>query len=235
MSHGDDRAGIVLQKAFEPGDRFRVEMVGRLVEQQQVGRPQEKPAQRDATPLATRQRGNVRVGRRKPQRVHRQFHARVEIPALCRLDAILDLPLLFEDLLHLLRRQILAEPGVDLVVLVQQRPCLRNPFLDVAQHVLRPVQPRFLRQEADADPVSRIRFAEEIVVLAGHDSEERALAGPVEAEHTDLRARQEREPDIFQNDMVGLVNLAQTFHGVDELRHFEPLILLQEVRRSGAF
>ena len=53
---GDDRAGIVLEEALEPGDRFGVEMVGRLVEQQQVGRLQQQPAQRDAAALAARQR-----------------------------------------------------------------------------------------------------------------------------------------------------------------------------------
>ncbi len=37
MRHGDDGAGIFLQMPFQPGDRFGVEMVGRLVEQQQIG------------------------------------------------------------------------------------------------------------------------------------------------------------------------------------------------------
>ena len=35
---GDDGAGVVLEEPLEPGDRLGVEMVGRLVEQQQVGR-----------------------------------------------------------------------------------------------------------------------------------------------------------------------------------------------------
>ena len=45
VGDGDDGARVVLQKALEPGDRFRVEMVGRLVEQQQIRRLQQQPAQ----------------------------------------------------------------------------------------------------------------------------------------------------------------------------------------------
>src|SRR5262249_26599500 len=41
----DDRAGVLLEVALEPRHRFRVEVVGGLVEQQQVGLPQEEPAE----------------------------------------------------------------------------------------------------------------------------------------------------------------------------------------------
>ena len=59
------------------------------------------------------------------------------------------LRLLLEDLVHLLGRQVLAEPRVDLVVAVEQRLDLGDAFLDVAEHGLRRIEPRLLRQEAD--------------------------------------------------------------------------------------
>ena len=117
----DDGARVVLEKALEPGDRFGVEMVGRLVEQQQVRRSQQQAAQRDTAPLAAGEGRDIRVRRRQAQRVHRELDARVEVPALRRFDLVLNLALLLEDLVHLLGRQILAELGVDLVVAVQQR------------------------------------------------------------------------------------------------------------------
>ena len=117
----DDRARVVLEEALEPRHRFGVEMVGRLVEQQQVRRLQQQAAQRDAAPLAAGQRRDVGVGRRQPQRVHRQLEPRVEVPGVGRFDPVLDLALLLEDLVHLLGRQLLAELRVDLVVAVQQR------------------------------------------------------------------------------------------------------------------
>ena len=43
------------------------------------------------------------------------------------------------------------------------------------------------------------RLAEELLVDAGHDAQERALARAVVAEHADLRARIKRQPDPFQD------------------------------------
>ena len=56
VRHGDDGARIVLEKPLEPRHRLGVEVVGGLVEQQQIGRLQQQPAQRDAAPLAAGQR-----------------------------------------------------------------------------------------------------------------------------------------------------------------------------------
>ena len=47
-------------------------------------------------------------------------------------------------------------------------------------------------------------------VLAGHDLEQRALAGAVEAEDADLRAGQKREPDVLEE-------ASECFHRVDVL------------------
>ena len=195
-------------------------MVGRLVEEQQVGRPQQQPAQRHAAALAARERRDVGVRRRQPQRVHRELDARVQVPAAGRLDAVLDLALLLEDLVHLLGRQILAEAGVDLVVAIEQRADLRDALLDVAEHGLRRVEPRLLLQEPDGRPLGLERFAEKGAILARHDPQQRALARSVQAEDADLRARQERQPDVLEDDVVGRMYLPEPFHGVDELwRH----------------
>ena len=146
MRDGDDRALVLVQEVLEPGDRLGVEMVGRLVEQQQVRRLQQQPAQRDATALAARELRDVRVRRRQPQRVHRVLELRVEIPGAGGLDRVLHLGLLLEDLVHLLGRQLLAELRVDLVEARQQRAHWRDALLDVAEHGLRRVERRLLRQ-----------------------------------------------------------------------------------------
>ncbi len=72
---------------------------------------------------------------------------------------------------------------------------------------------------SDANPGRRERFADELGILPRHDAEQRALARAVQAEDTNLGAREKRQPDVLEDDVVGLVNLAQPFHGVDELRH----------------
>ena len=102
----------------------------------------QQPAQRDAAPFTAREPRDVGVGRRQPQRVHRQLEAGVEIPRVGRLDPVLDLRLFLEDLVHLLGRQLFAELRVDLVVAREQRLDLRHAFFDVAAHVLGGIEVR---------------------------------------------------------------------------------------------
>ena len=214
---GDDRALVFLEEALEPGDRLGVEVVGRLVEQQQVRRLQQQPAQRHAAPLAAGERRDVGIGRRTAQRVHRQLELRVDLPGVDRVDLVLQAALLLEHLVHLLGRQVLAELHVQLVVAIEQRLGRGDAFLDVALHSLVGFEPRLLLQEADGDAVGRKRLADELGVLARHDLEQRALAGAVEAEHADLRAGQKREPDVLEDDAVGRMDLPEAFHRVDVL------------------
>ena len=70
VGHGHDDAGVLLQEVLQPRHGVGVEVVGRLVQQQQVGRREQQPAQRDATALAAGQVGHLGVARRQPQRVH---------------------------------------------------------------------------------------------------------------------------------------------------------------------
>ena len=219
MRHRDDRARVVLQEPFEPAHRLGVEVVGRFVEQQQVGRLQQQPTQRHAAPLAARKRGDVGVGRRQPQRVHRQIEAAVEIPRVGGVDPVLQPRLLFEHLVHLLGRHLLAELHVHGVVVVEQLPHLGDALFDVAAHVLGRIQHRLLRQVADGDAFAGERLAAEVVVEAGHDLQQRRLARAVQAEDADLGAGKEREPDVLEDLVVGLVDFPEPLHGVDELRH----------------
>ena len=54
MRHGDDGTGVLVEKALQPGDGFRVQMIGRFIEQQHVGLRQQQTAQGNSAPLTTR-------------------------------------------------------------------------------------------------------------------------------------------------------------------------------------
>src|SRR2546426_543821 len=56
------------------------------------------------------------------------------------------------------------------------------------------------------------RLAEEVAVDAGHDAQQRRLAGAVGAEHADLRPVEEREIDAAQDLPLGRDNLAKILH-----------------------
>ena len=76
---------------FEPLHALGVEMVGRLVEQQDVGLLEQQPGQRDAALLAAREIVDRGVAGRAAQRVHRDLELVVERPAVDRVDLLLKL------------------------------------------------------------------------------------------------------------------------------------------------
>src|SRR5439155_23053642 len=84
--------------------------------------------------------------------------------------------------------------------------------LDVAAHVLCGIELRLLRQVADAQAVGGKRLTEKVPVDAGHDAEQRRLAGAVGAEHPDLRPVEKREIDPAQDLPLGRDDLAQILH-----------------------
>ena len=93
----DDGALVVGEEALEPEHRFGVEVVRRLVEQQQVGRREEQPAERDAPALAAGERRTSRSPSGQPQRVHRVVELGVELPRVAAVDLILHRCLLGEQ------------------------------------------------------------------------------------------------------------------------------------------
>ena len=109
---GDDRAVIFGQVPLEPVDGFGVEMVRRLVEQQQVGLLQQHLAQRHAPPLAAGERCHVGIA------WSGRFIASIAISssrsssqASGRFDLVLQTGHLVAQLLHLVVVQRLAELG----------------------------------------------------------------------------------------------------------------------------
>ena len=59
QKHG---AGVVLQQFFQQFQRFNVQVVGRLIEHQHIGRTGKQARQQQPVALATRERAHGRVG-----------------------------------------------------------------------------------------------------------------------------------------------------------------------------
>ena len=58
VRHKNDRPSIRSKKFFKPTNRLRIQMVGRLVQQQQVRLRHNSPSQRHPTLLPTRKRAH---------------------------------------------------------------------------------------------------------------------------------------------------------------------------------
>ncbi len=190
-------------------------MVGRLVQQQHVGAGQQQAAQRDPAPLAARELAHVGIARRAAQRVHRDLDLALDVPGVGVVDLLLQLRLLCQQRVEV---GVRIGHGVrDVLELLQQRRRRAHAFHDVAQHVLRGIELRLLLQEPDGDAVRRPGLAGEILVDAGHDAQQGRLAGAVMAEHADLGARQERQPDVLQDLPAARIDLGQALHDIDVL------------------
>ena len=202
-----DRALVVGEVLLEPRHGLGVQVVGRLVEQQQVGLGQQQPRQGDAPPLAAAQVGDRRIAGWAAQRVHRLVEHRVELPRAGGVDLVLQLGELVRGLVGVVHRQ--------LVEAVQEVAHRTHAVLDVAANVLALVQVRLLRQQADGGAGRELGLAAVVLVDAGHDPEQRGLAGAVESEHADLGAGEEAEVDVLEDGLVRRVRPAQLVHRVD--------------------
>ena len=216
MCHGDDGAGVCLQVMLEPCDGLGIEMVRRLVEQEDIGFPEEKAAQRHASLLAARDKLHPGVGGRAPERVHRHVEPRVEVPRVQMVYLLLDLSLLLEQVVHLFVVHRLGELRADLVVFAQKLRRLVNAFLYDLPDRLLLVEDGLLLEESDRVAGGRERFSDKIPVDSCEYPQQRALAGAVEAEDTDLGAVEVRQRDVLE-DLLVVVVLAHPHHRVDDL------------------
>ena len=190
-------------------------MVGRLVEQQEVGLVEQQLAQRDAAALAAGKFRDIGFVGRAAQRVHRLIHLAVEIPQAGGLDLVLQLGHLVGGFLGIIHCEV--------VVAVEDRLLLADAKHHVLAHRLGGVELRLLLEVADPGALGDPRLAVIFLVEAGHDPQQGRFAGTVDAEHADLGIRIKRQMDVIEH-LAGRVGLGQTLHEIDELaRHRGPL------------
>lgn len=199
---------------FEPLHALGVEVVGGLVEEQQVGLGQQQLAQRDAAALTTGQVGHRLVGRRAAQRVHGLLELRVEVPRV----GMVELLLQPAHLLHQLVGVVGGHQLGDLVEAVELDLDLAQALFDVAANGLLLVQRRLLQQDADGRVVGQEGVTVVRLVQARHDPQDARLAGAVGPNDADLGAWIEAQRDVVQDHLVA-VRLADLLHRVDELSH----------------
>ena len=209
MGDDEDRARIGAQMAFEPIDGFGIEMVGRLVKQQQVWLLEQETAERNAAALAAGERGHVGIVRRAAKRVHRLLDLTLEIPQALGLDLVLEARHFIGGLVGIVHGE--------LIVAVEDRLLLFHAEHRVALHVEGRVEIRLLRQVADFRALGDEAFADELGVQPSHDAHQRRFARAVHAEDADFRVRVEGEIDVVEDLLAGRIGLGETSHVIDEL------------------
>ena len=86
-----DGAGVVGEEGFEPGDGVDVEMVGRLVEQQQIGLRHQRPREQHAPSPSAGERVDDGVGGQAQPGEH-QLDPLLEAPAVALFQFVLQPP-----------------------------------------------------------------------------------------------------------------------------------------------
>ena len=194
-----DRTGIFLQMVFQPGHAFGIEMVGRFVQQENIGLLDQQPGQRDPALFAARQILNRRIGGRTAQCFHRDFKLIVERPAIDRVDLLLQRAHFLHQRVEI---DVFGRIGHDVADLVETIHLVRNlagAVLDVFQDIFVGVELRLLRQIADRDILARPGFTRKIRVDPGHDLDQGRLARAVRADDADLGPAIKLQVDVAQH------------------------------------
>src|SRR5208282_560450 len=215
MGDRDHGAVILGEKALEPGDRFRIEMVGRLVEEQEIGMLKQQPAEGHPAALPARKGRDRSTPRRAAQRVHGDLDLALQLPAVARVDLLLELRLLGDERIHLRLLERLGEAGTHRLEALDERLLLGDPVEHVAHYVLPGVECGLLRQEADLHPFGGPGLAREVALEARHDAQKRRFAGPVRTQHADLGAGKERKANILEYLPAAREGLGEAVHDVD--------------------
>ena len=210
MRDDEDRAGEAGQELLQPGQAVEVEVVGRLVEQQDR-RPREQDAgQQRARRLAARQRAERRVERHvgDAERGARAVELGLERPAAERAEALLRLAVGGQ------RRRV-GEQRFEPLELAVQPPDLAERGAE--QAVDRQLRPRRLLGQV-ADPVSgpeRDRAALRSVD-AGQQAQQRRLAGAVRAHEAHTPVARQGQAERFEDGVVAElgVQIGCREHGV---------------------
>ena len=189
VRHENHRAGEGLQIILQPADRLGVEMVGRLVEQQQIRLAGERTAKRDPAFLAAGKRADHRVERRRAQRGGGGLDPGVEVPAVGVVDEVEQVVELGVATLAV----FVAADGFDDVGRARG---------DVFLHGELGIQLELLRQIADAEGAAQRDFPGIRHLLAGEDFEERGLAAAVAADHARFLPGGDGKRDPIQQRLV---------------------------------
>ena len=228
MCDGQDGARVGGQVLLQPQHRLGVEVVGGLVEQEQVGLAQQQLAQRDAAHLATGQVGDGRVARRATQCVHGLLDLGVHVPGVHRVELLLEPTHLLHELVGVVGGHLLGHR----VVPADLHHGLAESVLDVLLDRLGLVEHGLLHEDADAGLRVEERLTVGGLVEAGHDLEDRGLARAVGPHHADLRTGIEGHRHVVEDHLVP-VRLANLLHSVNKLGHFCPLTCANSSHRRG--
>ena len=212
VGHGDDGALVLLQVGLQPLHRLGVEVVGGLVQQEDVGFSEQQAAEGHAAPFASGEVLHRCVAVGTAQRVHSAFQFGVELPGVVLLNEVCELALPLDELVHLVVVHGLGELHAHLLVLLQHIHDLLHALLHHLLDGERVVELRLLREITDGVARSEDHLALIGLVNAGDDLQQRGFSRAVETEHADFRPVEEGKVDVFEDLSLRRNRLGDVHH-----------------------
>ena len=211
--HGPVVAG---QEVLQPGERGEIQVVGRLVQQQERRRQQEQPRQRRPHAPAAgklRQRPMQLVG---PEAEPAQDAARGRLEPIAaeRLEAVLEIAVARGE--RVTGRRL--EGAGDVLHLALERPHLVEPAQRFHQHGAGGAGGDLLGQIADGRRARAAHLPGVRLLETGQDPAERGLAGAVGADEPDALAIRDAPGDVAEDELA-----AEPLRDVVELDHRPPI------------
>ena len=231
VRHTQDRALVLFEVLLQPIDGFRIEVVGRLVQQQDVRLLQQQATQGHPTALSPTQLRNLLVVWRAAKGVHGDAQLGVELPRVEGIDFVLDGRLAVHELLHLvgiIEDLLVHELHVDLLVLLQHVHNFLRAFLHDFSHRLGFIQLRLLREITDGVPIGPHHVTLECLVQACNDFHHRGFTRTVVSDDANFGPVEKREVDVLEDVLAGGGRLVDLHHAEDDF-----LVVRHEGRDSG--
>ena len=172
MGYCDYSTFVLLQMVLKPCNGLCIQVVGRLVQEQDVRLLKKKAAQCNTAFLATGENCNLCILGRTPECIHSQIQLGIQVPGPHAVQLLLHLALPCQELVHLVVGHLLAEGFVYLVIFLKEDNCLGNPFLNHFLHCLLRIQLRLLLKVSDGVAGSNHSLAVELLVHPCQDLEE---------------------------------------------------------------
>ena len=184
----DDRVRVGVEVGFEPVARLEVEVIGRLVEEQQTRLAQQQLREGDAHLPAPGKRLGRAVEVRRPEAQALQHRRRLELDAVpvVHAEAILQVAVPVEHaVVFRLGNRRIAEARFERVHLGLHREQRAERARSLVEHAAAGVVQPVLRQIADGERGRREDGSRVGLVEARHHLEQRRLAGPVRSAQAD--------------------------------------------------
>ena len=217
VGNGKHGAGIVVEEMLEPQDGLGIQMIGRLVEQQQVGSLKQQLAQGHATTLTAGEHVHGHVGIRQLEGIHGLTELGIDIPAVGGVDLVLQGGHLGHERIHVALG--IAHLLADLVKAIDLGDQIAKRHAHVLDNGLILVEWRLLLKDAHGIARGELGVAVRDLLDARHDLEQGRLAHAVGTHDADLRAREEAQGHVVENNLVAM-RLTCLIHRVDKLGQF---------------